>query len=743
VSEDVYQNPARVTRVRAPIGRPRLVERLNREWPASLLVVTAPAGFGKTTTVEAFLAGGDARTIWIGLDEDDNDAVLLWSRILAETRSEYGIGSKAGAALATALGSPRPAIEQLAAELRQAGGSFVIVLDDLHLIDDPACLRSIELGRRLLAPEVSWVLLSRQEPTLPLERLRGRGQLVRLGPRELAFDREETAKLLARFELRLGATEVDAVHEATGGWPAAVYMSALWLRDAADPAAAALGLAPADGELTDYLLREVIGGLDPELRTFLRRSSVLPRVSGRLCDEVLQRKGSAGVVEQLREESLLVRGERSRNGWYRYHALLRGALLGELEEAEPGAAAAMHRRAAAWFLREGMPEDAAEHAREAGEFEMLADLLAEQHLPMMRKGRSTTLLRWAAALPAAVLGGRPDVTIATAMAAEVAARPSLEIRRLLAAADLAREGRYAAWSAENEVEWQLLTAGATEAGVGASVAAARAAVAVANESVAELAQVSGAVLSMFLEMAGEHEEAEAVALAVIEDPAVVARPFALLFAEGTLALVELGRGRPRLAAPHVERAMAVIAMAGIEEGPIAARVYDCEALLALAEGELAAARRAAERSLENPFDTAPLLGWTLLVAADVRARTGDFGAAREALDHAGELIERSPDPGRILAMHEEIGARVAVSEAAGGILAEPVSPAEMRVLRLLADGLTRPQIATALVVSVNTVKTHQRSLYRKLGAGDRETVVGRARSHGLLERPVAEVDSPG
>src|SRR6185437_3946584 len=255
----------------------------------------------------------------------------------------------------------------------------------------------------------------------------------------LAFDRGETAELLDRFGLELGGDERDAVHEATGGWPAAVYMSALWLRDAPDPRRAALELAPADGELSDYLVHEVIDGLPAELRTFLRRSSVLRQLNGPLCDEVLQRVGSQELIDRLRETSLLVREERGRDGWLRYHALLRRALVAELEDLEPGAAGAMQRRAAAWFLGEGMPEDAAELARDSGDHALLADLLAENHLTMMRGGRATTLLRWVEALPDEVLDTRPDVTIAVAMAAEVAARPSIEIRRLLGRADVARQ----------------------------------------------------------------------------------------------------------------------------------------------------------------------------------------------------------------------------------------------------------------------------------------------------------------
>lgn len=164
------------------IRRRRLQRRLDRDWPLPLTLVAAPAGFGKTTAVEAWLGNRRERTVWLALDEDDNDAALLWSRLLAEAGAAYGVGDRARAALRRAVGSPRPAIEALAGELRDAGAPLTFVLDDLHLIEDEACLRTVELGARLLAPQARLVLISRQEPALPLERLHGRGKLLRIGP---------------------------------------------------------------------------------------------------------------------------------------------------------------------------------------------------------------------------------------------------------------------------------------------------------------------------------------------------------------------------------------------------------------------------------------------------------------------------------------------------------------------------------------------------------------------------------
>jgi LuxR family maltose regulon positive regulatory protein len=713
------------------VMRRRLARLLDRDWPKPLTLLTAPAGFGKTTAIEQWLRRRREPVVWVALDEEDNDPVLLWSRILAEATRAHGIGASARAALEGTAGSPRGAIELFAAELRGAEVQLVFVLDDLHLIDDPACLRTIELGARLMAGSARLVLVTRLEPALPLERLYGRGQLLRIGPEELAFNREETRELLGRYEVRGEPEMLDAVFEATGGWPAAVYISALWLRDAPEPSAATLEMARPQEQLADYLLSEVIGGLDPVVRTFMRRGSVLPRMSGPLCDEVLERSGSAAMIDRLRETNLLVGGDRRHRGWHRYHPLLRGVLRQELESEEPGAAAALHRRAAGWFVRHGMPEDAAEQARDGGDHEALSELLAEHHHELLRKGRWATLLRWADALPAEILDSRPQVTMAAAMVALTGGRPSAEIRGLLARADSARRRGDPSWSRENEVEWQMLRAATGEDGVAASVEAAGAAV-TAAEDAPQHAPVSRAALSMFLELAGDHEAAGAAAAAAAEDPGIAARPFAKLLAGGTLTLVELAHGRTRIARCRLDDALAVMREAGIEDGPISARIHSCEALLLLAEGDPAGAGHAAECSLGQPFDTAPLLAWTLLVAADARAGGGNFHGAREALGHADELLEASPDPGRLPAQREEVAARVAASESDGAIL-EEISPAELRVLRLLAEGLTRPEIADSLVVSVNTVKTHQRRLYRKLGSAERDIVVARARSHGVID----------
>lgn len=714
------------------IRRRRLYRLLDRDWPKALTVVTAPAGFGKTTGIERWLERQEARVVWVALDEEDNDPILLWSRLLDEAIEAHGVGRAARAALAGTVGSPRRAIELLAAELHGSGSQLALVLDDLHLIEDPACLRTIELAATLIATTAPLVLIGRRDPALPLERLHGRGQLLRIGPRDLAFDREETRALLDRYGVGGDPAALDAVFTATEGWPAAVYMAALWLRDAPDRVAAARALEHLEGDLTDYLLSEVIGGLEPTLRGFMRRTSPFGRMSGALCDEVLGREGSAATIERLRQDNLLVRADRRRRGWYRYHPLLRRVLLAQLEAEEPGAASALHRRAADWFIRHGMPEDGAEQARDGGDHETLAELLRTLHLELTRTGRSATLLRWADALPPELLDSRPEVTIAAASAAQIAGRSGLEVRRLLARADVSRRRDESSWTAENEVEWQMMSAANGEAGVAASVEAARAGVAAAAGA-PQLSHVSRSVLSMFLELAGEAEAAEEVAREVVEDPEATARPFALLLAGGTLALVELARGRPRLAERHLRQAQEVIELAGLQEGPISARVYACAALVALADGDPAAAGADAERGLERPFDAAPPLAWTLLVAAEARARRGDFAAARAALDHADELLAGSPDPGRLPAQRERVAAGVAASKAAGTTVETEVSPAELRVLRLLAEGMTRPQIADALVLSVNTVKTHQRRLYRKLGSAERDTAVARARAHGLLD----------
>lgn len=695
-------------------------------------LVCAPAGFGKSTTVRQWLEHRSEPTFWIDLSPDDNDPFRLWSRIVDESIRETGRGVRARVALGGTAGSVRPAIERLAEDFAATGTPICLVLDDFHLIEDPDCVRSIELAIDLFSSQAQLVLISRNVPSLPLQRYEGRGQLLRVGVSDLAFDEAETLSLLAdEQEIQVGPEAAGELCERTGGWPAALYMSALWLQDTSDPIEVSQLMPQRQERIADFLMSEVIGGLEPAVREFLHRTSFLGWMSGELCDEACGFSGSSEMLDEVCRANQLVERDRRMPGWFRYHALMRDLLLDQLTRREPERLADMRRSAIDWFRRHEMIDAAAEMAIEAGEFGALADLIEENHFPLVSVGRLATIWRWGRVLPKEILDERPHMTLVIALAAEVQGVPVVKIRRLLTRAERSRKEVGTDWTSHHEAFWQTLTAFTAGKGVGASVAAARRAVA-ATEEIPEHQLVAKAFLARYLEMAGELEEAEQLAREVIEDPDAEERPHGLIFATVSLALIENSRGQVQAAESWVQAGHEAVGKFGLQDSRVGSMACLADASVALSAGDLARAGRAAEKALQVEFEDPPMKARMLLVAAEVRSLRGQVEQAEAALEMADEVVAACPDIGRALELREGVRARIGAVGSAGTYSVEPLSNAELRILPLLEHGASRAAIAEELFLSVNTVKTHMRSIYRKLGASNREVAVARARMAGLL-----------
>lgn len=713
------------------VRRERLLAKLDRLGDHQVNLVCAPAGFGKSTTVRQWLGGLGETTAWVDLSPDDNDPSVLWSRIIDESIQEVGVGVEAKVALGGIAGSVRPAIEKLAERLAARNAAACLVLDDFHLVDERDCLNSIELAIELLPAQTRLVLISRVEPDLPVSRYEGRRQLLRIGPTDLALDETETKELLlSEQNLEVTPELVEVLWERTEGWPAAVYMTALWLHDHPESSDAQL-LPKADERIIDYLLSEVIGSLDPPVRDFLERTSFLNWMSGELCDEVCELSGSAEMLEDICRANRLVERDLKTHGWFRYHALMRDVLLERLKRNDPEQLKKMRRNAIEWFRRHGKIDDAAEISIEAGEFNILADLLETNYFALARNGRGTTIWRWSRALPLEVLDSRPWISLVAALAAETMAVPSIEIRRFLARAERARENSGDEWSEYHESLWQVLRALSAGEGVSASVASARLAVA-ASADIPEFNLATQALLANYLEMAGEIDEAEQLARLVAEHPDGDIRPFALNFAVGTLALIENNRGHRQAAEIWVDASHDSVRKFGLQDTAMDSRAWMIDAIVAMTNGDLVRAGRSADKALKVTFDESPRKARLLLVVAQVRALRGQVDLAEEALRMADEEIDICPDVGQAIELREEVRRLIDQAESPDATPREPLSNAELRVLPLLEHGSSRTEIAEELFLSVNTVKTHMRSIYRKLNAKDREEAIAKARTSGLL-----------
>ncbi|MCW5714675.1 MAG: hypothetical protein KIT43_09210 [Bauldia sp.] len=393
------------------VRRPRLSGRLAPREETRLVLVSAPAGFGKSTLLAEWLAEATAvgrRIAFLSLDHTDADPRAFWSHVVAALQRGAGVGET----MAAALEAGDPPDEDLLAILLNilAGvpGGVDIVLDDYHVIDRA----EIHAGLAFLLeglPEGSRLVIStRADPPLQLPRLRARGELVEVRAADLRFDPAEAADYLnGTMGLRLTAGNVADLDDRTEGWIAALQLAALTLRGRADADDFIATFTGNDRYVFDYLVEEVLQRQPPELRRFLLRTSILDRLGGPVCDAVLGTSGSAAVLDGLHRGNLFLMPLDDRRQWYRYHHLFAEVLQAHLREEAPGDVTELHRRAAAFFETQGETESAIRHALAGSEFDRAAALIARS-IPELRRSRQEALLRdWLKALPDAVVRANP------------------------------------------------------------------------------------------------------------------------------------------------------------------------------------------------------------------------------------------------------------------------------------------------------------------------------------------------
>jgi LuxR family maltose regulon positive regulatory protein len=408
--------------------RPRLVERLEAGARRRLTLISAPAGFGKTTLLAEWAAGQPApgRVAWLSLDKGDNDPARFWSYCLASLQTVEGA---LGATALAMLRSPRPPVfeavlTELINQIVAIPRHLVLVLDDYHVIEAPAIHDDLSFLLDHLPPIVCsegrarglhLVIATRADPPLPLARLRGRGQLTELRQADLAFGSAEVAAFLSGVPgLELPADQIAALTARTEGWIAGLQLAAVSLRNRGDSAAFIQALTGRHEYIADYLSDEVLSQQPEAVRTFLLQTCILDRMTGRLCDAVTGRDGGQRTLEALRAANLFVVPLDDERRWYRYHQLFASLLLRRLQGSEPDSVPELHRRAAGWFEGAGLVFDAVAHALRAGDLERVEGLVSRQVLTMIYQGELVTLRGWLEAIPRQALRARPWLCVAYA-----------------------------------------------------------------------------------------------------------------------------------------------------------------------------------------------------------------------------------------------------------------------------------------------------------------------------------------
>jgi LuxR family transcriptional regulator, maltose regulon positive regulatory protein len=402
--------------------RPRLTTRLDKGLARGLVLVCAPAGYGKTVLLADWAQRSGHPAGWLSLDAGDNDPARFWRHAVAALgRARPGVGDR----VAPLLGPPAPSsfqglvttlINELAAQ--PGDDEALLVLDDYHVIGSQQVHESLAFLLEHLPAGMCILLASRSDPPLPLPRLRARGQLTEVREAELRFTSTEAGEPFQQAAPALPDASVAALAARTEGWAAGLQLAALSLRGHDDAAAFVAAFTGSHRYVLDYLAEEVLDRQDTQLRTFLRETSVLERLSGPLCDAVTGREGSQALLEQAERAGLFLIPLDEVRGWWRYHHLFADLLRARLQEKQPGRVAQLHRNAAAWYSQHELADDAIGHAAAAGEM-LWAARIIEQHFDMVYNilGEAATIHRWLSALPADVVRSRPRLLLAQALMA--------------------------------------------------------------------------------------------------------------------------------------------------------------------------------------------------------------------------------------------------------------------------------------------------------------------------------------
>ena len=398
------------------MARPRLSERLSRGAESALTLVSAPAGFGKTTLLAEWLAAApaDGRAVaWLSLDQRDNDPALFWTYLVAALKTAApGVGAGALSLLQPPRAPGEAGLVTLLNDLDAVSNDVVLVLDDYHVIDARDVQDGMAFLLEHLPPQIHVVIGSRADPALPLARLRGRGDLAEIRAADLRFTPGEAAAYLNEaMGLVLTAADVAALEGRTEGWIAALQLAALSLQGREDTAAFIAGFAGDDRYIVDFLAEEVLQRQPEHVQQFLLQTSILDRLSGPLCDSVTGQDGSKAKLAALERGNLFLVPLDDRRQWYRYHQLFADVLHARLRDEQPDDVPDLHRRASAWYEQNDEPSEAISHALAAGDFERAADLVELAIPAMLRSRQEAAVLGWLELLPDEVVRVRPVLSV--------------------------------------------------------------------------------------------------------------------------------------------------------------------------------------------------------------------------------------------------------------------------------------------------------------------------------------------
>ncbi len=715
------------------IGRPSLIERLTAT-DSPVVAVVGPAGYGKTTLLGQWAATSDIPVFWLALDRHDNDPAILLS-YLVEVMNRIEPADpllcrslRAGAAVDTNW-----SLRRLAMLVSSRRRRFGLVVDHTESVTDPRSGDLLATVALNLPAGCRIAFASRAELPLPMARLRAEGAVEEIGVEQLTMDDSEATELLGEVHAGMGATEIHELVRRTEGWPVGLYLGALSSRSGRPANAQSAAVQGDDRMVADYLRSEVLESLSPDEVSFLTHTSILPELSGPLCDAVIGNPGSQGMLESLERSNLLLIPLDRQRRWYRCHHLLLELLRADLERNEPDRIGQLHDRAAAWFEANDQPESAIDHALAANDPDRAARVYGRICQSVYAAGRIETLKRWVSwfeqrgllerfphvaatwALAEALTGNgsNADLFVAAAAAGDpVALAPDgSPVAGLLALVDASRcrDGapgmRLSAATAARLLKHDSQFRGP----------------AVFLEGVAALMQDdAGAADSLFTTAAATCFRYGGVPTG--------------LSALALRASIALGRGDTAAAYELSDEAVSAAAEAHLDMHAQLTAVHAVAARVAIRRGDLEQAQTQVALAARNRplcFPDLPFSAVFLLQLAEAYLALADPAGTRAVLRQVHDVLATRPGLGVIVDQCEVLRGRLDGANPAL-VGASSLTAAELRLVPLLSTHLTYREIGERLYVSRNTIKSQTSSIFRKIGVSSRNEAVTAAEQLGLL-----------
>jgi len=712
------------------VSRDDLVKQFLLAGSDTVIVVTAPGGYGKTTTIRLWQDADERRFAWVNLDELDNDPVRLL-RHIAVSLDE--VRPLAATTVRKLTGPGRSAeldmLPALSDELCRHD-PCVLVLDDVHLLASDAALACVTQLTAAVPEGSALVLVGRSVPAIHLPRRRMDSGVLELGADDLAMSEAEATELLAASGLDLDETRVRHLVERTEGWPGGLHLAALALRGgAADEM-----FSGAHRLVADYLVDEVLQGLSDDTVAFLERSSVLRSMNAALLDEVLGTDHSGRMLEQLEQTgNLFLVPLDSHRDWYRYHHLFGELLHSRLRRRDPGGARRLHARAGRILEERGDLAAAVHHAVSAGDTSRAADLVLVSAPSLTLSGRGATVVALLGTLGDDAIDRYPAAAIAGAWAGVTSGDRDQIDRAVRSAEASPSQGPLADGSPSVSVAVAMVRAMLANGGIHGVIRNCDIVCDSGDLDTNPWWAMATAIKGTAVSMLGDVELARRLFLTA-QPHLKWAHGFEAAL-EAHLALIDLDTGHPTDAEVHCARALELADRHELEGVMPATVVFATGALLAAVQGHAAESARLSAVTRRMLDRLGPLSPRTALLCNLALARAslalGDLKSVRSCIRLAALAREKEPGAVKLSRQLEELKSRLPERLSADDT--EALTPAELRVLPYLPTHLSLQEIAEQLFISRNTAKTHSVAIYRKLGVSSRGAAVDTARRLGLLD----------